>query len=253
MASSYPPGEDGGLGIWSAVPAPSAFLASAAASSTFVHHIIPPALQGSPVSHWEDAMDNWSEGHSEAPPEGLAQHHQKKWDMINMTVSANLLLETAPDPITRARLLASRVRESGAWLNILPISSLSLYVWTGRDDSTIGVAVGLRLGAPLCRPHKCHHCGAEEDCLVTDGLSCRWSEGRHLRHAAINNIVHRSLTSAKIPARLEPSGLYRSDRKHPDGIFVGPWKCIGAGHNGSFRKFGLVLLFLRILCILICK
>ena len=44
------------------------------------------------------------------------------------------------------------------------------------------------------------------------------------RHAAINDIVHRSLTSAKIPARLEPSGLYRSDGKHPDGISVVPWK-----------------------------
>ena len=210
-----------GLGIRSAVQlAPSAFLASAAASSALVHHIIPPALQGSPISNWEDAMDHWSEGHSEAPPEGLAQHRQKNWDTIKTTVSANLLLETAPDPRTRARLLASRIRESGAWLNVLPISSLGLRM----DDSTIRVAVGLRLGAPLCRPHQCQHCGAEVDCVATHGLSCRWSEGRHHRHAAINDIVHRSLTSAKIPARLEPSGLYRSDGKRPDGISVVPWK-----------------------------
>ena len=165
-------------------------------------------------------MDLWSEGHSETPPEGLAQHRQKNWDTIKTSVSANILLETAPDPRTRARLLASRVRESGAWLNVLPISSLGLRM----DDSTIRVAVGLRLGAPLCRPHKCHHCGAEVDCLATHGLSCRWSEGRHHRHAAINDIVHRSLTSAKIPARLEPSGLLRSDGKRPDGISVVPWK-----------------------------
>ena len=92
------------------------------------------------------------------------------------------------------------------------------------DDSTIRVAVGLHLGAPLCRPHQCHHSGAEVDCLATHGLSCRWSEGRHHRHDAINNIVHRSLTSAKIPARLEPSGLYRSDGKRPDGISVVLWK-----------------------------
>ena len=211
----------GGLGIRSAVQlAPSAFLASAAASSALVHHIIPPALQGSPISNREDAMDHWSEGHSEAPPEGLAQHRQKNWDTIKTTVSANLLLETAPDPRTRARLLASRVRESGAWLNVLPISSLGLRM----DDSTIRVAVGLRLGAPLCRPHQCQHCGAEVDCVATHGLSCRCSEGRHHRHAAINDIVHRSLTSAKIPARLEPSGLYRSDGKRPDGISVVPWK-----------------------------
>ena len=92
------------------------------------------------------------------------------------------------------------------------------------DDSTIRVAVGLHLGAPLCRPHQCQHCEAEVDCLATHGLRCRWSEGRHHRHAAINDIVHRSLTSAKIPARLEPSGLYCSNGKRPDGISVVPWK-----------------------------
>ena len=136
MASSDTPGEDGVLGIRSAVQlAPSALLASAAASSALVHHIIPPALQGSPISNWEDAMDHWSEGHSEAPPKGLAQHRQKNWDTIKTTVSANLLLETAPDPRTRARLLASGVREFGAWLNVLPISSLGIRM----DDSTIRV------------------------------------------------------------------------------------------------------------------
>ena len=130
MASSDTPGEDGGAWYPECCAACTfCVLASAAASSALVHHIIPPALQGSLISNWEDAMDHWSEGHSEAPPEGLAQHRQKNWDTIKTTVSANLLLETAPDPRTRARLLASRVRESGAWLNVLPISPPSAYVW----------------------------------------------------------------------------------------------------------------------------
>ncbi len=62
------------------------------------------------------------------------------------------------------------------------------------------------------------------DSLATHGLSCHWSEGRHFRHAALNDIVHRALTSAKVPSRLEPSGLYRTDGKRPDGITVVPWK-----------------------------
>ena len=59
--------------------------------------------------------------------------------------------------------------------------------------------------------------------LAIHGLSCRRSEGRHHRHSAINDIIHRALTAARVPSRLEPAGLYRSDGKRPDGITVVPW------------------------------
>ena len=211
----------GGLGIRSAVQlAPSAFLASAAASSDLVHHIVPLRLQGSPLPNVDDASVLWSKDHNRAPPEGVAQHQQKAWDIPKTSALAESLLENAPDPRSRARLLASSAWESGAWLNALPISSLGLRM----DDDTIRIATGLRLGAPLCRPHTCHHCGEEVDSLATHGLSCRWSEGRHHRHAAVNDITHRALVAAKVPSRLEPSGLYRTDGKRPDGITVVPWK-----------------------------
>ena len=80
----------------------------------------------------------------------------------------------------------------------------------------------------LCRPHSFHHCVGAVDHLATHGLSCRWSEGRHHRHAAINDILHRALSSAKFSSRLEPLGIYRSDGKRPDGITIVPWK------NGKF-------------------
>ena len=57
----------------------------------------------------------------------------------------------------------------------------------------------------------------------THGLSCRSSEGRHPRHAAVNDIIHRTLSSAGIPSRLEPPGLSRSDGKRPDGVTLAPW------------------------------
>ena len=107
-----------------------------------------------------------------------------------------------------------------AWLNALPVSSLGLRM----DNSTLRIAVGLRLGIPLVKPHQCCHCSAEVSPLATHGLSCRHSEGRHQRHASTNNILHRAFALAKIPSRLEPSGLYRSDGKRLDGMTLIPWK-----------------------------
>ena len=95
------------------------------------------------------------------------------------------------------------------------------------SNDTVRVAVGLRIGAPLCQTHKCAHCGKDTDQLGRHSLSCRSSTGRISRHHAINNIILHSLAAAKIPSRLEPSGLFSSDRKRPDGVSLVPleeWK-----------------------------
>ena len=40
----------------------------------------------------------------------------------------------------------------------------------------------------------------------------------------LNDIVHRALTTAHIPSRLEPASVLRSDGKRPDGISVVRWQ-----------------------------
>ena len=215
------PVKAGGLGIRSAVQlAPSAFLSSAAASSDLVRHILPPRFGPQELLHIDSALASWSLDQDHPPPVAPASHRQKVWDAAKVSATANELLENAPDALSRARLMAASAKESGAWLNALPISSLGLRM----DDNTVRISVGLRLGTTLCRPHACLHCGADVNHLGTHGLSCVRSEGRHHRHAALNDIVHRALTAAHIPSRLEPSGIFRSDGKRPDGITVVPWK-----------------------------
>ena len=130
------------------------------------------------------------------------------------------LLDNAPDARSRARLLAVATKESGAWLHALPISAVGLRM--GYD--IIRIATGLHLGVPICRPHHCQHCYTEVNELGLHGLSCVKSTGRHFCHAAVNSNVQMSLASAKIPSMLEPSGLFRSDGKRPDGITIDPWK-----------------------------
>ena len=61
---------------------------------------------------------------------------------------------------------------------------------------------------PPCQPHKCHHCSADAGHLPTHGLSCCKSQERHAFHAAINNLINRSLATGK----------------HPDGGTIVPWK-----------------------------
>ncbi len=78
-----------------------------------------------------------------------------------LTPYNNIILHVvnAQDPISTAHLLAASTRESGFWLTALPITSLGLRM----ADTTVRVAVGLRLGTIPCRPHSCHHCGAAVD------------------------------------------------------------------------------------------
>ena len=84
----------GGLGIRNAVQlGSSAFLASAAASSDLVHHIVPPT---SPIPHVDVAKAQWSDGISTAPPEGETRCSQKVWDTIKATAMADHMCLT-PD------------------------------------------------------------------------------------------------------------------------------------------------------------
>ena len=115
--------------------------------------------------------------------------------------------------LIRARLQACSQKESGVWLTAPPISSLGLWMCI----ATIRSATSLRLGAHLCAPHDCTHCGKRVDETGLHGLSCRRSTGRLSSHNQLNTIIKQSLTSANIPSVLEPQGLFPFDGKHPDG------------------------------------
>ena len=155
------------------------------------------------------ALSRWSQGHNSPPPTDSASHSQKEWDSPRIKATAQSLLKDAADERSKARLLATSRKESGAWLNTLPVAALGLRM----DDETTLIAVGLRLSTPLCSPHECSYCGTAVDDLATHSLSCHQSEGRHPRHAAVNDIIHRALASAKVLSGLEPLGLFRFDGK----------------------------------------
>ena len=128
------------------------------------------------------------------------------------------VLSAAQSPVGRARLIAAAAPHSGDFLHAVPCSA----VGTRLDDTSLRIAVALRLGATMCAPHTCV-CGELVDSSGIHGLACRKSSGRHMRHNAVNDLIKRALTSANIPAILEPLSLSRDDGKRPDGLTVLPW------------------------------
>ena len=142
---------------------------------------------------------------------------QKDWDIPLATVSRDELLNGA-DQVVRARLLAAMCKESGLWLNAVPVPSLG----TQLDPEVLRIAIALRIGAKVCEPHSCR-CGRMMDDRGLHGLSCRYSAGRHPRHSAMNDVVKRALQRAGLPSVLEPPGLDRGDGSRPDGITVFPF------------------------------
>ena len=210
------PIRSGGIGVRSTTMlAPSAFLSSAAGCKILVSALI-PAYQPSPLTTL--ALAEWSDGLCITPPSGGDETRQKSWDKTKIECCQQILLDSASDNRARARLLAASTKESGYWLEALPITSLGLRM----DDFVIRIAAGLRLGLPICTPHGCQHCGSAVDELGTHGLSCRKSQGRHTRHGAANNIISHALTSAGAPSRLEPSGLCLSNNSRSDRATLVP-------------------------------
>ena len=212
------PIRDGGLGVRSvALLAPSAFLASAAATLD---------LQDAVLSEMEQESDNyvprvaarWSEMFEAEPLSGCAARSQRSWDAAAINHGKTALVLHNTNPIDRARLLAVSAPHAGDWLMALPVASCGLRL----DNESIRVAVGLRLGCVLCSAHRCS-CGAVVSDRGIHGLSCRLAVGRLARHNAINDIIHRALGRAGVPAVLEPRGLTSSDERRPDGLTMIPW------------------------------
>ena len=143
---------------------------------------------------------------------------QRIWDSQCCEVQADLLLDAAADVVDRARLLASRAPGSGDWLHALPLSSVGLKL----DNATVRRFAGLRLGAPVVRPHIC----VWRAMVTADGhhgLFCRRGSGRHSRHNQINDLLCHAFVSSGTSATREPQGLCTSSGKRPDGVTQIPW------------------------------
>ncbi|GAV03777.1 hypothetical protein RvY_14157 [Ramazzottius varieornatus] len=138
----------GGLGIRRVdEPALPAFLASVHSSFDLMEQFYPQVDVNSIVS---PAIHLWQEQSISQPPILPLRSAQKAWDIPIVDQHYQTLLD-ASSQAERARLVAVSAKDSGAWLNALPISVSG----TLLDDNSFRISVGLRLGAWHCEPHVC--------------------------------------------------------------------------------------------------
>ena len=202
------PTNDGGLGIRSVVVlAPSAFLASAAATFFPQSAILGEewSLRDPHVAHIKQL---WCSTFTTTPPEGDLALKQRNWDRPAIEMGKSVLTSVVDTPSDRARLLAVSAPHAGDWLRALPIASCGLRL----EDDAVRVGVGIRLGLNICEPHR-WVCGCMVDQLGLHALS--FGIGRLSRHGIINDIVCRAFTSAGIPAIKEPTGLIKGGALPP--------------------------------------
>ena len=170
----------GGLGVHSAVElAPLAFLSSVSGSSELILHCAP----NTSFLHYpeeEAALSVWTQGHKSITTFSSSFLFSKSLGHPWFGCNSEFLVDNAADERSKVHLLSSTSKESGVWLNAVPVSALGLWM----DDETIYVAVCLRLSAPLRYPHQYCHCGEDVNSLATHRLSCWWSEGHLVLHAA---------------------------------------------------------------------
>ena len=208
----------GGLGVrCTTVLAPSAFLASVHSAKSMVDMLLPERARLSLDHSIDLAVASWQTLGGDVLPTGQDCGSQRTWDdRLCSAISSKLIAHA--DPVNRARLLASTAPGSGSWIHALPCSNLGLRL--GNEE--LRIAVGLRLGTPLVRPHVCV-CGVEVKENGHHGLACRRSAGRHRRHTLANDVLVRAIRSIDVHAELEPPRLLRSDGKRPDGATLDPW------------------------------
>ena len=212
------PARAGGLGIRKSEDiALPCFISSALSASTLVEAILSSVTDLAPFEVSAE-VDTWkARGQDLTEPTNESGFRQRAWDSPQIEFLQKTLLDKA-DQFARARLLASAQPESGSWISAIPVPSLG----TNLSPDEIRIAIALRTGSKICENHTCK-CGKNADEFGFHLLSCKFNEGRHPRHAAINDIICRSLKAAGVPSILEPVGIDRGDRKRPDGITLFPF------------------------------
>ena len=159
----------GGMGIMQVPKLAIAAYASSVFSTLDICNTI-YASEPTTESLIQDAIQRWRNNVSTDVPLPERKYKQKKWSLPMMLQQAELLKDSGDSN----RLNGLMCPGAADWLNALPSRSLALQL----SDDEFRIAIGFRLGAPVCTPHKCS-CGDIVDSYGKHALVCKKSRSVH--------------------------------------------------------------------------
>ena len=186
-------------------------------------------LSAEPDTDFEMCLSHWFYLYSAARPAPVvdpAAVKQRSCDGFVIEVLNCRLDSMCPSNMDQARILADSAPHSGDWLHAIPSSNWGLLL----ENEELRIAVGLRIGAPLCLPRECV-CGGTVDALGHHWFVCKKGAGKQISHSLMNGVIWRSFLKAKVQAQKEPTALsvpiaegQAISHKRPDGASIIPWK-----------------------------
>ena len=211
------PVSSGGLGIRSCVMlATPAFIASSLSSSQLIKALLPEPLKTTEDDLLSAARAHWQTASlSTHPPHSCLQ---RDWDLPICQHVLQTLKADSSD-ISTARLNAVSAKHASDWLNATPIANNGLHL----TNEELRIAICLRLGLKVYAEHNCS-CGKVVDQYGLHGFCCKRNNGKTIRHAALNTLIHREFGKCDVPCALEPNNLTSASGLRPDGITITPRK-----------------------------
>ena len=165
------PVREGGLGVRSLVSlAPSAFLASAVSMHSLQDEIL-PQMSSCPDTDFISCADSWSQLVDCTPLTDPGAEKQRSWDTRIVAVMKQHLLSLCQSDLDKAKILAVSAPHAGDWLHAIPLDNCDPLL----ENEELRIAVGIRIGAPVCLPHECV-CGSMVDKLGLHFFPAKSSE-----------------------------------------------------------------------------
>ena len=222
-SQSFLPVKTGGAGLRSAVStSPAAFLASISQTNNIVNSLLCPTVSRRNTDGafplLQTSTGNAAYTSFDLLPPEFSQHSLS----VEIESFARKSLFNSSNPRDRARLNSLALPHAGAWLDVIPSSSLNLNI----DSRSFSAALGYRLGLPLmplseCRSANCNH---QLDELGDHALHCRDDHGmKGGRHDRIRDKIFKEAQQASLNPTKEMPGLIPGSLSRPADVFIENW------------------------------